>query len=155
MDYSLAGSSVYGIFQARVMEWVARSFSRRSSPPRDRTQVSHFAGRCFTFWANREALGWQQTLQIRFYGLNMWWNWSLRDNKEFFFPLSFFCLFMLQFYWKEEHIAMLTTVIQCFCTNFWPITKGTKLDTKSFLSTIENSLISQRKHEIFSYRHSH
>ena len=31
MDYSLPGSSVYGIFQARILEWVAISFSRRSS----------------------------------------------------------------------------------------------------------------------------
>ena len=38
---SLPGSSVHGIFQARVLEWVAISFSRRSSWPRDRTRVSH------------------------------------------------------------------------------------------------------------------
>ena len=35
MDCSLPGSSVYGIFQARILEWVAISFSRRSSQPRD------------------------------------------------------------------------------------------------------------------------
>ena len=35
MDYSLPGSSVHGIFQARVLEWVAISFSRGSSQPRD------------------------------------------------------------------------------------------------------------------------
>ena len=44
------------IFQARVLEWVAISFSRGSSQPRDQTQVSHLAGRCFTVWATREAL---------------------------------------------------------------------------------------------------
>ena len=48
MDWSLPGASVHGIFQARVLEWVAISFSRGSSPPRDRTQVSHIAGRHFT-----------------------------------------------------------------------------------------------------------
>ena len=37
-----------GFFQARVLEWVAISFSRRSSQPRDRTQVSRIAGRRFT-----------------------------------------------------------------------------------------------------------
>ena len=37
MDYSPSGSSVYGIFQARIMKWVLVSFSRGSSPPRDRT----------------------------------------------------------------------------------------------------------------------
>ena len=40
MDYSLPGSSVHGIFQARILERVAISFSRGSSRPRDRTQVS-------------------------------------------------------------------------------------------------------------------
>ena len=54
MDCSLPGSSVHGIFQARVLEWVTISFSRGSSPPRDRTQVSYIAGRRFTFWATRE-----------------------------------------------------------------------------------------------------
>ena len=48
MDCSLPGSSVHRIFQARVLEWVAISFSRGSSQPRDRTQVSCTAGRCFT-----------------------------------------------------------------------------------------------------------
>ena len=48
MDCSLSGFSVHGIFQARVLEWIAISFSRRSSRPRDRTQVSHIAGRRFT-----------------------------------------------------------------------------------------------------------
>ena len=42
------GFSVHGILQARILEWVAISFSRRSSQPRDRTQVSCLAGRFFT-----------------------------------------------------------------------------------------------------------
>ena len=41
------GSSVHGIFQARILECVAISFSRRSSRPRDRTQVPHIAGRAY------------------------------------------------------------------------------------------------------------
>ena len=56
VDCSLQGSSVHGIFQARVLEWVAISFSSGSSQPRDRTQVSCIAGRRFTIWATREAL---------------------------------------------------------------------------------------------------
>ena len=39
--------TVYGILQARVLEWVAIPFSRGSSQPRDQTQVSHIAGRFF------------------------------------------------------------------------------------------------------------
>ena len=57
MDCSLPGSSVHGIFQARVLEWVSISFSRRSSWPRDRTQVSRIVGRRFTVWATREVQG--------------------------------------------------------------------------------------------------
>ena len=56
MDYSLSGSSVHGILQLRTVEWVAIPFSREPSQPRDRTQVSHIAGRFFTIWATREAL---------------------------------------------------------------------------------------------------
>ena len=51
MDCSLPDSSVHGIFQARVLEWIAISSSRGSSQPRDQTQVSHIAGRFFTIWA--------------------------------------------------------------------------------------------------------
>ena len=55
MDCSLPGSSIHGIFQASALEWVAISFSRGSSRPRDWTQVSCIAGRHFTIWATREA----------------------------------------------------------------------------------------------------
>ena len=51
MDCSLLGSSVYGIFQARILEWVAMPFSRGSSWPRGQTCVSYSsctAGRFFT-----------------------------------------------------------------------------------------------------------
>ena len=54
MDCSLPGSSIHGIFQTRVLEWVAISFSRESSQPRDRTRVSRTAGRRFIVWATRD-----------------------------------------------------------------------------------------------------
>ena len=54
MDCSLPGSSIHGIFQAWILEWVAISFSRRSSRPRDWTPVSHIIGRRFIVWATRE-----------------------------------------------------------------------------------------------------
>ena len=44
MDCNLPGSSIHGIFQVRVLEWVAISFSRGSSWPRDRTRVSRIVG---------------------------------------------------------------------------------------------------------------
>ena len=56
MDSSQPGSSVHGIFQARILEWVAISFSRGSSQPRDQTWVSCIVGTRFTFWATRKSL---------------------------------------------------------------------------------------------------
>ena len=56
MDCSRPGSSVHGILQVRILEWVAISFPRGSSWPRNRTQVFCTAGRFLTDWATREAL---------------------------------------------------------------------------------------------------
>ena len=76
--YSLPGSAVLRIFQARVLEWVAISFSRRSSQPRDQTQVSHIVGRRLTMWATREE-HWGDT--------KLWfWNMHLETS-----PHSLFC----------------------------------------------------------------
>ena len=47
------GSSVHRILQARILEWVAIPFFKRSSRPRDQTQVSCISGRFFTIWATR------------------------------------------------------------------------------------------------------
>ena len=55
MECSQPGSSLHGIFQARILEWVSISFSRGYSWPRDRTQVSRIPGRRFNLWATREA----------------------------------------------------------------------------------------------------
>ena len=54
MVYSQPCSSVHGLFQARILEWVAISFSRESSQPRHQTWVSCIAGRFFTCWAIEE-----------------------------------------------------------------------------------------------------
>ena len=55
MDCSLPGSSLFGILQTRVLEWVVISFSRGSSKFRDQTRVSLIPGRHFNFWATWEA----------------------------------------------------------------------------------------------------
>ena len=55
MDWSPPGSSVLGIFQARILEWIAISFSRGSFRPRNWAQVPCIAGTFFTDWAMREA----------------------------------------------------------------------------------------------------
>ena len=64
MDYSPPGSFVHGILQARILEWLAISFSKGSSQPRDWTCVSHISCRCFTIWA---------TGMQRYMGLGILW----------------------------------------------------------------------------------
>ena len=56
MDSSPSSSSAHGIFQTRILEWVAIPFSRGSSRPRDQKWVSCIAGRFFTVRVTREAL---------------------------------------------------------------------------------------------------
>ena len=90
MDCSLPGSSVHGIFQARVLEWVAISFSRGSSQHRDQTQVSGIVGRCFTIWATREV-----TRMYLVYGLKLSyslvsWTPNLLRFSEFSDPPFYF-----------------------------------------------------------------
>ena len=55
IDCSPPGSPVHRILQAKILEWVAISFSRGSSWPRNWTQVSCIADRFWTNWATREA----------------------------------------------------------------------------------------------------
>ena len=54
VGYSPPGSSVHGIFQARILKWVVIPFFKGSSQFRDQNQVSRIAGRFFTIWATRE-----------------------------------------------------------------------------------------------------
>ena len=58
MDHSPPASSVHGILQARILEWIAFPFSRGSSQPRNWTRVSCIAGGFFTIWVTREAPMW-------------------------------------------------------------------------------------------------
>ena len=64
VNYSLPGSSVHGIFQGGILEWVSISFSRGSSQPRDRTQASHTVGRRFTVWATRVSGKWNDIVHM-------------------------------------------------------------------------------------------
>ena len=66
MDYSPPGSSIHGILQARILEWVAISFSRGSSWPRDWAQVSCIAGRRFNS-NNSNCVGFPSGSVVRIY----------------------------------------------------------------------------------------
>ena len=53
--YNPPGSSVHGILQGRIQEWVVIPFSRVSSQPKDQTWISHIAGTFFTTWATNSS----------------------------------------------------------------------------------------------------
>ena len=76
-DCSLPCSSIHWIFQARVLEWVAVSFSRGSFWPSDWTWVSQIVGRCFTIWATREVF-WKRCVNL-FYSQVGWDKLSLHE----------------------------------------------------------------------------
>ena len=67
MDCSLPGSSIHGIFQARVLEWVAISFSRGSSQPRDQTRISCVSciGRQIPYLGSPEEPGKEQRERLK------------------------------------------------------------------------------------------
>ena len=81
-DFSLPGLSIHGIVQARALEWVAISFYRGSSRPRDWTWVSHIAGRHFTLRATREAHEVAKMLDMT-EQLTLWNKDPYYDNKSY------------------------------------------------------------------------
>ena len=89
-DCGLPGSSIHGIFQARVLEWVAISFSRESSWPRDWTRVSHMVGRRFTVWATGEVLFEQRALHFYYAPRKLWsWRWLILQSPGKMLPIDF------------------------------------------------------------------
>ena len=82
MDYSLRGSPVHGILQARILKWVAILFSRGSSQPRGQTQIFWIAGEFFTVWVTREdrhgslyvERGHQYKNKVSFIFANIWFS---------------------------------------------------------------------------------
>ena len=78
MDCSLRGSSLLGTFQARVPEWISVSFSRVSSQPRDRTQVSHVVGRSFYCLSHKGSM--QSTSCECQAGWNTSWNQDCQEK---------------------------------------------------------------------------
>ena len=94
MDCGLSGSSFHGIFQARVLEWIAISFSRGSSWPRNRTRVSHIAVRCFTIWATRPLMQKDSEFFLPFHLFTPWSPWyylhqEYQVTQFIFFPAYF------------------------------------------------------------------
>ena len=97
-DCSLPGSSVHEMFQARIREWVAISFSRRSSQPRDWTQVSTFIVLTSIFGHISAIL-----FSVFFFGLLWFFMFIMVSQFSLFFPLSstFFQVFYSFFYFSS------------------------------------------------------
>ena len=86
VDCSLPGSSVQGILQARILEWIAISFSRGSSWPRDWTQVSRIGGRCFNLWATRDNSYRVFLPAMMSHTHGIFWTWLItHSHVDFFF----------------------------------------------------------------------
>ena len=84
MDCSPSGSSVHGIFQAWILEWVVVSFSRGSFWPRDRTRVSHIVGRRFAVWATREVHEKHRRVVVSFkrMSVEIFYRWNLLPRSQ-------------------------------------------------------------------------
>ena len=99
------GSSVHEIFQARILEWVAISFSRGSSQPRDRTQVSCTAGKFFTDWATREAPN--HPLKVKNYLFSFPLKvFNIKPHFSFLLPRCHVCLSSLYFCFMAHMVQL-------------------------------------------------
>ena len=89
MNCSLPASSVFGIFQPRILEWTAISFSRGSSQPRNQMQISCIAGRLFIAWATRlviRVFSSESALHVRW---SNYWSFSISPSSEYSGSISF------------------------------------------------------------------
>jgi len=109
------GYTVHGILQARILKWVAFPFSRGSSQPRDRTHVSHNAGRFFTSWATREArLYIHLTIPTSYIFITQMWRclkpqpWLLSDVKC---PYLMALRYLVKFLFRSLPIFLLVCLI--------------------------------------------
>ena len=119
MDCSLPGSPVHGILQARILEWVAISFSRGSSQPRDWTQVSCIAGRCFNLWATREAqTWWEGTQKLNAFASRSENIWNLMIK-----PINIICWSLLLF-WIWELFGPTVSLVADPCGQVDPGSTG-------------------------------
>ena len=107
------GSSVQGIFQARILEWVANIYSRRCSRPRDWTQVSYVSCiiRFFTTgttWEAQTALNWPTKVCLMY-------GWQSKVNGQYPIWKTFFNLLIEEgknksVWWDELHAAFLAVM---------------------------------------------
>ena len=106
MDYSPSGSSVHGILQARILEWVAVLFSRGSSKPRAQTHESCVAGGFFTSWATRETQ-WKKQVIGQYLSIN-----PIKILQSLYFPIfSEFLQWVVNYFLSGKKDAFLCLML--------------------------------------------
>ena len=86
-------SSVHGILQERILEWVAIPFSRGDSQPRGQTHISCIAGRSFTIWATREVIYLHEENQTSLRGsYTLTWSGCCSPYQIYVFLILVYCL---------------------------------------------------------------
>ena len=119
LGFSIHGILIHGILQARILEWIAISFSRGSSRPRDRTWVSCIGGRRFNLWATMEANLFVVSSSLEWDDLNSIVIWicsnALLPHGELrvlFFPPQFYCyhIWILQNLFTQHHDISATQI---------------------------------------------
>ena len=113
----IPSSSVHGIIQGRILEWVAISSSRGSSQSKDQTQVSCIAGEFFTIWTTREALHISGIIQyLAFY------NWLTSLGMEFSSSIHVVACIKTSFLFYPSSIPFVERphfVYSFIVSNFW------------------------------------
>ena len=141
MDCSPPGSSVHGILQTRILEWIAISFSRGSSWPKYRIQISCIAGGFFITWATRESLNsrspWSFTV-VCFPGLNRHRNLNVPLQKRRSSPITTYCVTSFYPQRNQLDLASITTEVETrrliyisLLVNFKTSQKGTEVEEKT------------------------
>ena len=109
MACNLPDSSVHGIFQARILEWIAISFFRGSPQPRDWTRVFCITGRFFTIWATGKFLLFLCIVHLRRppYLSLLFFGTLLQLGISFPFSLAFHSSSLLSYSSSDNHLASL------------------------------------------------
>ena len=136
MDCSPPGSSVRGILQVRILEWVAIPFSRGSSWSSDQTWVSWIVGRLFTIWATRETgFPWSGHVPIQYILHFTHISLSLSEIISFIGLLYYLCL-QLEYQSSSSFFMALSLELGTIFLSWWtPSSVNAELQFRYFLPT--------------------
>ena len=151
MDCSLPGSSVHGILQARILEWVAISFSRGFSLPKDGACVSCITGKFFTIWATKEAkhycgLNWIFSYLLYYFKHILYCILSEKLETKFLTslpqpcPCGHICSFFLLFHFNKKCLYQYDSLCKKFEYSHWHLPNTKSLSALFYCHVIIVSL---------------